>query len=185
MPVHAEVVALHQHALSGREVGTRALLHAARQLHPGHEREDPRHTVPGTGDHGVLEIDGGPLHPDEDLAFGEVRVGQLDHRRPDDRSRLGEQIGREAHGFTVEGLPSFSGPCRCNGYVRTVTTIAGYGGWSSPLAAGDVARAKVSLSELCSDDEAVYWLESRPAEAGRTVVVRSEPSACPTTRREA
>jgi dipeptidyl aminopeptidase/acylaminoacyl peptidase len=30
------------------------------------------------------------------------------------------------------------------------------------------------LSELCSDGEAVYWLESRPAEAGRTVVVRAD-----------
>jgi len=55
-----------------------------------------------------------------------------------------------------------------------VTTLAGYGGWASPLAAGDVARGKVSLSELCSDGDAVYWLESRPAEAGRTVVVRAD-----------
>ena len=67
----------------------------------------------------------------------------------------------------------FSGPCRCNGYVRTVTTIAGYGGWASPLASADVARAKVSLSELCSDGDAVYWLESRP-ETGRTVAVRAD-----------
>jgi dipeptidyl aminopeptidase/acylaminoacyl peptidase len=37
-----------------------------------------------------------------------------------------------------------------------------------------VARAKVSLSDLCSDGEAVYWLESRPAEAGRTVAVRAD-----------
>ena len=37
-----------------------------------------------------------------------------------------------------------------------------------------MARAKVSLSEVCSDGEAVYWLESRPAEAGRTVVVRAD-----------
>ena len=55
-----------------------------------------------------------------------------------------------------------------------MTTFAGYGGWASPLAAGDVARAKVSLSELCSDGDAVYWLESRPAEAGRTVAVRCD-----------
>jgi dipeptidyl aminopeptidase/acylaminoacyl peptidase len=55
-----------------------------------------------------------------------------------------------------------------------VTTFAGYGGWASPLAAGDVARGKVSLSDLCSDGDAVYWLESRPAEAGRTVAVRCD-----------
>jgi dipeptidyl aminopeptidase/acylaminoacyl peptidase len=36
-----------------------------------------------------------------------------------------------------------------------------------------VARAKVSLSELCSDGDALYWLESRPAEAGRVVFVRA------------
>ena len=54
-----------------------------------------------------------------------------------------------------------------------MVTTAGFGRWDSPLAAGDVARAKVSLSELCSDGEALYWLESRPAEAGRVVLVRS------------
>jgi dipeptidyl aminopeptidase/acylaminoacyl peptidase len=36
-----------------------------------------------------------------------------------------------------------------------------------------VARAKVSLSDLSSDGEALYWLESRPAEAGRVVLVRA------------
>ena len=47
-----------------------------------------------------------------------------------------------------------------------------YGRWASPLAASDVARAKVSLSELHSDGRALFWLESRPAEAGRVVMVR-------------
>jgi dipeptidyl aminopeptidase/acylaminoacyl peptidase len=55
-----------------------------------------------------------------------------------------------------------------------VTTTAGYGRWASPLAPGDVARAKVSLSELCSDGDALYWLESRPAESGRVVMVRAD-----------
>ncbi len=35
-----------------------------------------------------------------------------------------------------------------------------------------MAGARVSLSEVCSDGEALYWLESRPAEAGRVVIVR-------------
>jgi dipeptidyl aminopeptidase/acylaminoacyl peptidase len=30
------------------------------------------------------------------------------------------------------------------------------------------------LSEVCSDGDAIYWLESRPAEAGRTVLVRAD-----------
>ena len=49
---------------------------------------------------------------------------------------------------------------------------AAFGRWPSPLAAADVASAKVSLSELCSDGTALYWLESRPAEGGRVVLVR-------------
>jgi len=36
-----------------------------------------------------------------------------------------------------------------------------------------VARAKISLSELCSDGDALYWLESRPAESGRVALVRA------------
>lgn len=50
----------------------------------------------------------------------------------------------------------------------------GYGRWESPLSPADVARAKVSLSELCSDGEALYWLESRPAERGRVALVRAD-----------
>src|SRR6516162_1037908 len=59
------------------------------------------------------------------------------------------------------------------GYVRSVAMTAGYGRRPSPLEAADVARAKISLSELCSDGDALYWLESRPAEAGRVVFVRA------------
>jgi len=55
-----------------------------------------------------------------------------------------------------------------------VATTPGYGHWDSPLAPTDVARAKVSLSELCSDGHALYWLESRPAESGRVALVRAD-----------
>ena len=54
-----------------------------------------------------------------------------------------------------------------------MATTKGYGRWVSPLAPVDVARAKVSLSEICSDGDALYWLESRPAESGRVVMVRA------------
>jgi dipeptidyl aminopeptidase/acylaminoacyl peptidase len=49
-----------------------------------------------------------------------------------------------------------------------------FGRWPSPLRAADVAAAKVSLSELCSDGAALYWLESRPAEGGRVALVRGD-----------
>jgi len=54
-----------------------------------------------------------------------------------------------------------------------VATTAPYGRWASPFAAADVASAKVSLSELCSDGSSLFWLESRPSEAGRVVLVRA------------
>jgi dipeptidyl aminopeptidase/acylaminoacyl peptidase len=52
------------------------------------------------------------------------------------------------------------------------TAAAAFARWPSPLRPADVAAAKVSLSELCSDGTALYWLESRPAEGGRVVLVR-------------
>ena len=73
----------------------------------------------------------------------------------------------------VEGTPHRSGRGPGTGYVRIMATTAGYGRWPSPLASADVARAKVSLSELCSDGDTLYWLESRPAEGGRVVLVRA------------
>jgi dipeptidyl aminopeptidase/acylaminoacyl peptidase len=42
------------------------------------------------------------------------------------------------------------------------------------LAAGEVARFKISLSDLCSDGAALYWLEARPEENGRVVFVRAD-----------
>jgi len=51
-----------------------------------------------------------------------------------------------------------------------------YGHWPSPLSAEAAAAGKVSVSELASDGEALYWLESRPAENGRVVLVRSSGS---------
>jgi acetyl esterase/lipase len=56
-----------------------------------------------------------------------------------------------------------------------VVSGAGYGRWASPLTAAEVARGKISLSEIQSDGESLYWLEARPAEAGRVVLVRAGP----------
>jgi dipeptidyl aminopeptidase/acylaminoacyl peptidase len=54
-----------------------------------------------------------------------------------------------------------------------VLTNRDYGRWPSVLTAGEVARGKVALAELCSDGDALYWLESRPEENGRVVFVRA------------
>ena len=55
-----------------------------------------------------------------------------------------------------------------------VGPAAPFGRWPSPLDAADAAAGKVSLSELCSDGTSVYWLESRPRDGGRVVLVRGD-----------
>jgi dipeptidyl aminopeptidase/acylaminoacyl peptidase len=54
-------------------------------------------------------------------------------------------------------------------------TVQPYGRWPSPLRAEDAAAGKLSLSDLCSDGSALYWLESRPSEGGRVAFVRVTP----------
>jgi dipeptidyl aminopeptidase/acylaminoacyl peptidase len=54
-----------------------------------------------------------------------------------------------------------------------VAKTAPFGSWRSPIAAELVARAGVRLSEpLLGPDGTAWWLEGRPEEEGRTVLVR-------------
>ena len=47
-----------------------------------------------------------------------------------------------------------------------------YGTWPSPLAAATVAAQGLRLGAVSSDGGDVYWIEGRPAEGGRNVIVR-------------
>jgi dipeptidyl aminopeptidase/acylaminoacyl peptidase len=47
-----------------------------------------------------------------------------------------------------------------------------YGSWKSPITSDLIAAQSISLSEPRLDGEQVYWLEGRPQELGRYVVVR-------------
>ncbi len=51
---------------------------------------------------------------------------------------------------------------------------APYGTWASPISAEMVAQASVGLSAPWLEGGTVWWLESRPLEGGRVVLVRSE-----------
>jgi hypothetical protein len=53
--------------------------------------------------------------------------------------------------------------------------VAPYGSWRSPVSSGLIVRGLVGLSEVMVDNEDVYWMESRPNEDGRNVVVRRTP----------
>ena len=50
-----------------------------------------------------------------------------------------------------------------------------YGAWPSPISADRVARASVLLSESLADGDSTWWIEERPHEEGRYVVMRAGP----------
>src|SRR4051794_5631996 len=52
--------------------------------------------------------------------------------------------------------------------------LAPYGSWASPITATTIARGSVTLSGPEVAANAVWWVEGRPREAGRQVIVRAE-----------
>lgn len=53
--------------------------------------------------------------------------------------------------------------------------IAAYGSWKSPITSDLIVAGTVALDQVVLDGNDVYWLEGRPSEAGRYVVVRRTP----------
>jgi dipeptidyl aminopeptidase/acylaminoacyl peptidase len=52
---------------------------------------------------------------------------------------------------------------------------APYGAWRSPITAALIVSATVRLGSARPDGDDIYWLESRPQEGGRNVIVRRTP----------
>jgi dipeptidyl aminopeptidase/acylaminoacyl peptidase len=50
--------------------------------------------------------------------------------------------------------------------------IASYGSWASPITSDLIVASSIGLGDILVDGGDVYWIESRPQEQGRTVVVR-------------
>jgi dipeptidyl aminopeptidase/acylaminoacyl peptidase len=57
-----------------------------------------------------------------------------------------------------------------------MSAVAGYGTWRSPITAEAITAGQVGLAEPRLDGGSAYWLEARPQEAGRTVLVRRAPA---------
>ena len=53
--------------------------------------------------------------------------------------------------------------------------VAPYGAWRSPITADLIVGGTVGLEQVALDGDDVYWIEARPAEAGRNVIVRRTP----------
>jgi dipeptidyl aminopeptidase/acylaminoacyl peptidase len=57
----------------------------------------------------------------------------------------------------------------------TIQHIAPYGSWKSPITSDLIVSQSIALGGGMFDGDDVYWLEGRPAEAGRNVIVRRTP----------
>ncbi|MFD2093842.1 prolyl oligopeptidase family serine peptidase [Blastococcus deserti] len=53
-----------------------------------------------------------------------------------------------------------------------VSTLLPHGAWPTPITSELVVRAAAQLGEVVVDGDDVWWSESRPAEGGRSVIVR-------------
>ena len=54
--------------------------------------------------------------------------------------------------------------------------IAEYGSWRSPITSDLIVSETVRLSDVVLDGRDVYWVEMRPSEGGRSVIVRCTPA---------
>src|SRR5260370_8466163 len=54
-------------------------------------------------------------------------------------------------------------------------TTAPYGSWKSPITSDLIVAQTTILSDVRIDGDHVYWLEGRPQEQGRNVIVRAGP----------
>lgn len=56
-----------------------------------------------------------------------------------------------------------------------MTTISPYGSWKSPITADLIASGTIGLGQIALAGSDTYWVEMRPSEAGRSVLVRRTP----------
>ncbi len=54
-------------------------------------------------------------------------------------------------------------------------TVAPYGSWKSPITTDLIVSGAVGLGQIALDGDDIYWVEMRPSEGGRMVVVRRSP----------
>ena len=50
--------------------------------------------------------------------------------------------------------------------------IVPHGSWKSPISAAMVAAGSMGLDQICPDGRDLFWIEKRPVEGGRQVIVR-------------
>src|SRR5687767_7696453 len=57
----------------------------------------------------------------------------------------------------------------------SIPRTAPFGSWRSPITSDLIVAESISILDVLLDEETVYWLEGRPREGGRCVLVRRNP----------
>ncbi len=57
----------------------------------------------------------------------------------------------------------------------TGSKVAPRGSWKSPITSDLIVSETIMPGQIVLDDENIYWIETRPAEGGRYVIVRWSP----------
>ena len=60
------------------------------------------------------------------------------------------------------------------GAESTSPVVAPYGSWKSPITSDLIVSGSVGLTQPAIDGEEIYWVEMRPSEGGRQVIVRRD-----------
>jgi dipeptidyl aminopeptidase/acylaminoacyl peptidase len=60
-----------------------------------------------------------------------------------------------------------------------MTLSSPFGSWKSPVTSALLTSSGIGFSELQFSNGQLYWLESRPEEAGRVAIIRCDPSESP------
>jgi len=53
--------------------------------------------------------------------------------------------------------------------------VAPYGSWKSSITTDIITAKKILFLQLCIDGDDIYWIESRPHENGRYIIMRRTP----------
>ncbi len=56
--------------------------------------------------------------------------------------------------------------------IAAKPTVAPFGSWRSPITAQMLVQGAVRFGDVATDGDTVYWIEGRPEEEGRNVIVR-------------
>src|ERR1051325_6699720 len=51
-----------------------------------------------------------------------------------------------------------------------------YGAWRSPITSDLIVGEAIGLGDILADGRGIHWIEGRPSEGGRSVLVRRAPS---------